>query len=58
MERGHSSTFIVAGWKNGESQFRARRQKYLIPGYGQDVTATPSKAPTPAQKKSLKTASR
>jgi uncharacterized protein YbbC (DUF1343 family) len=58
MERGQSSAFIVATWKNGESQFRARRQKYLIPSYGQNVMATHSKTQTPTPKKNLKTTSR
>ena len=57
MERGQSSSFIVASWKNGETQFRARRQKYLIPGYGQDVTIAALKAQIPAAKKSIKTTS-
>lgn len=58
MEKGDRSASIVASWKSGEAQFRTRRQKYLIPSYGQDLSVAPVKTQSPAPGKTIKTTSR
>lgn len=58
MEKGQSSTTIVAAWKNGESQFQARRQKYLIPAYGPDTLVTTAVSRGATSQKSNKTTPR